>query len=129
MIEKYGHYFYLTKLRIVKIQNHFKLHAGKTLLAVKLSPAPIPGLIAAGIAHMPLKKFVILALAITTPKVLFFMAIGFYFGNTYSTLNRFLGYAPYFLFTIAVLNLLIYFAFRKISASFANKIEPLESKK
>ncbi len=124
-LEKYGHYVGVTASRIAKLEKHFELHAGKTLIAIKLSPAPVPGLIIAGISKMPVKKYAKMALLISFPKILLFMALGFYFGHTYSSLSKSLGYVGYLLPLLAVLNILIYLGFKKASAFFSKRIEPL----
>lgn len=115
-IQRWGHYIGITPARVESLDSHFVKHAGKTLIAGKLSHgvgAMI--LVAAGAAKLPISKFLWFNFIATLPKSLVLLLIGFYFGKAYAEWNRYLGYTAIFMTLIAVLFVVIYFIMKKVS--------------
>jgi len=102
--------------QVKKIEEHFKQHAGKTFLFAKWTHvvgAPI--LMAAGVTGVPLKKFIWFNFLGTVPKVLVFIAIGYYFGQAYQQIDKYFGYATLSFWIIVALIALIYFLRKKFA--------------
>lgn len=118
-ISKWGHYIGITTERVARLENHFKRHSGKTLIAGKLSHA-IGGviLVAAGMARMPYWDFLRFNFFATLPKSLALLLIGFYFGEAYATLNKYVDYTALAAVALTVFFVVIYLILRKIGKSF-----------
>jgi membrane protein DedA with SNARE-associated domain len=91
-VRRWGKYFGLTEDRVKKVEVLYKKHPGKTILFGKFSHVvSAPVLIAAGISKMPLSLFIWWNFLGTLPKSLAFLMLGFYFGQAYTTINRYLN--------------------------------------
>ena len=116
LIDKYGHYFRLSKERITQIEDMAKNHAWKALSLIKLtSVLATPGLIIVGAVRMPIKKYTWICLAITLPSSLFFLVIGYYFGGLYATIARDIHYAEYFALVAIPVFIVLFIFWGKIS--------------
>lgn len=112
-IVKKGKFLWVKLEQLTKIENHFKSHAGKTLLFGKWTQhlgAPI--LVASGMSNMPIGKYLFFNLAGTIPKVLIFILIGYYFGQAYDKINKYFGYASLSM-AVALILVIIYFVIVK----------------
>ena len=126
LVNKFGHLFGLTDERIEKIEKLAVEHAGKTLIAIKLTPmAPLPGLMAIGAVRMPFLKYILVIIGYTIPKVLFFMAVGYYFGQMYSTIVKYIEDGGVIIISIAVIIFIIYFIYNRLSGRIANRVEKI----
>jgi membrane protein DedA with SNARE-associated domain len=97
-MDKYGHYFRVTPERTEKLERLYREHAGKTLMIVKMVPLlATPGLIIAGAARVPAKKFAIWGLIVTVPSSFSYLLIGYYFGAAYEKIIRYMNYGGYFI--------------------------------
>jgi membrane protein DedA with SNARE-associated domain len=123
-VDKYGHYIGLTKEKIEKAEKAIHKHAGKSLIAIKLIPLlATPGLVAAGIAKMDIKKFSFWCIIITIPSSLVYLAIGYYFGAAYDRLVHYLNIGGYIIAAaIAIVLLALYFQ-RRFTEKFAKEFE------
>ena len=71
--------------RLARLEDHFRLHGGRTLLFGKLThSAGFLILLAAGASGMSLLRFIYYNFLGTIPKSLFFIFIGYTFGYAYS---------------------------------------------
>jgi membrane protein DedA with SNARE-associated domain len=119
-------YFGLTKERILRIENLFENHAGKTLLAIKLMPfLATPGLIIAGATRMQIKKYTWLSLLIILPTSLFFLALGYYFGAAYATIRHYVKYGEYAIAAFIVLAIAISYFYKKFEKRISERIEKI----
>jgi len=126
VVNKFGHYFGLTDERIAKIEKLALEHIGKTIIAIKMTPiAPLPGLMAIGAVKVPFSKYMAIIAGFTLPKVLFFMLIGYYFGQMYSTIIKYAEDSGIILLSISVIILLIYISYNRFSARIANRVEKI----
>ena len=124
LIEKYGARFGMTKERTEKIQGLVNAHAVKTIVAIKLTPLiPAPGLMAVGATRMPIKKFALICLVITLPKVLIFMTLGYYFGHLYAEVSRYTEYAQYLIVVAVIAVLIIRYFYQKLTEYLAKDIK------
>jgi len=124
VIEKYGHFFGASEKQMEKLRKLLEKHPGKILLAIKLSPLlPVPGLIMAGSTHMSPKKFAATIAAIILPKTVLFMAVGYYFGQAYDGIARYLNNGIYAIGIILVAGYLIHCIYKKVSTRIAVKLE------
>ncbi len=104
-IERYGRYVGITAERIIKLERHFSVHAGKTIFLAKITHAiGLPFIIAAGMARVRFKTFVSYSIWATLPKSLIFVFLGYYAGRSYQKINTVLKD-----FTIAVIMIVIVF--------------------
>jgi membrane protein DedA with SNARE-associated domain len=95
--------------RIEGLEQHFAEHSGKTLIIGKITHGVgSVVLFASGAAKMPIGRFVWFNLLGTLPKSLLFLLIGYYFGETYKSIGKYIDYTALATFTIAILLLTIY---------------------
>jgi len=114
LIERWGRFLGVTIERIQRLEKHFAMHSGKTLIIGKLSHA-VGGvvLVAAGIAKVPFWKFTWYNFISSLPKSLILLLIGFYFGQAYRQIDKYFGYATLSIFIAAVLAVSVYFFVKK----------------
>jgi membrane protein DedA with SNARE-associated domain len=123
LINKYGHYFGVTKERVAMVEKLAEKHSGKSLFIIKMLPVlATPGLIIVGASKMNLKKYAFWCLIITIPTSLFYLILGYYFGAAYDSLNRYLNIGGYVIAAAAVIIVLIAYFQRKYAARFIKKI-------
>jgi len=98
LVDKYIHRLKITPERVEKLEKLYHEHIGKTLTIIKLAPIlATPGLIVAGIARVPVKKFMIWSLIVTAPSSLFYLLLGYYSGAAYGRILRYANYGGYFI--------------------------------
>lgn len=86
-----------------RLEEHFRLHTGKTLTAGKILSFPsVVLLVAAGVARVPYPKFLGFTVLLSIPRSFVLILLGFYFGRAYS---RFDHYSTFF--SIGVLMLIV----------------------
>lgn len=125
VVERYGHWIGLSESRLHHMEHLMSQHAGKTLLALKLTPfLPTPGLMLVGATRMPLMRFITICLLIIIPKSLLFMLVGYYFGKGYSTFSTYFGYGGTAI-ALVVLAIIVYQSYQRASARIGSAIEEL----
>lgn len=123
LIERFGKYVGLTKERINLFDELAHQNAGKAILLSKLIPMfATPGLIIAGMTHMPLKKYMWWAFVVTAPTSLVFLIVGYYFGAAYVTFERYLNLGGYLAVGILLISASIYYINKKLSRKLMNRI-------
>ncbi|MEK7195152.1 MAG: DedA family protein [Patescibacteria group bacterium] len=114
-IERWGHYVGITVERVRRLEKYFTQHSGKTLMIGKITHAiGAVILIAAGVARVPFRRFVLFNFIPTLPKSLVFILIGYYFGQVYVKFDRYLEYATVAVIGLIILSAGIYFIIRKL---------------
>ncbi|HEY4508990.1 MAG TPA: VTT domain-containing protein [Candidatus Paceibacterota bacterium] len=105
------------------LENHFKKHKIKTFLLAKISHG-IGGSVqvAGGYAGVDYLEFLALTLLGTIPKTFVLMIVGFYLGNSYMTIDSFLDYIGFIVFSIFVF-LILYLVLGKYVKSYFAKGE------
>ena len=126
LVERFGGKVGLTKERMERMEKLMKRNAGKTMLALKLTPIiPTPGLMLIGTTRMPLRKFASISLSISLPKTIVFMLVGYYFGRSYDKISRYINNSGYLIVIAVILIFVINHYWGKISARVGKKIEKL----
>jgi membrane protein DedA with SNARE-associated domain len=101
---RWGHHFGLTEKRLKKIESHFHAHSGKTLLIGKLTHSMgWAALTGAGVAEMPVGKFIFYNFIGIIPKTLFFFVIGYYAGYAYQKINSYIDQVALILFIVIII--------------------------
>ena len=99
-------------------------HPWKIITAIKLSPIiPIPGLITVGSTHLSIKKFTTIILSIIIPKTILFMSLGYFLGNAYDQIYKFIDKGVYGILIVLIIAILIYYFYKKIAAKISKKLE------
>lgn len=94
-----------TKERLLEMEKHFSDHAARTFTIGKITHG-VGGLVllAAGMARVPVSKFLKLNLLPTIVKSAFLVFLGYYFGRAYNLLASFFDYlALFFLIGVIIL--------------------------
>ncbi|TSA44915.1 DedA family protein [bacterium] len=119
-ILKKGKFLGIKTANLEKLKNYFTKHVGKTLLFGKWTQSVgAPILIAAGMAGVPMGKYLFFNILGSIPKVLAFITVGYYFGQAYVQIGKYLEYGMFSLFIAVALSVLIYWFAKK----FKNKVE------
>lgn len=109
VVDRWGKYVGITTERVATLEHHFQHHSGKTLIIGKLSHAVgVAILVAAGAAKMSYGRFVWFNFVGSLPKSLGLLLIGFFFGQAYVQLSRFLDYAALATGILGLLGILVY---------------------
>lgn len=109
----WGKYIGITTERIQSLEKHFEQHAGKTLILGKLAHGVgAAALVAAGAAHVPYGKFLWFNLISTLPKSLMLILIGYYLGETYAHISRYLDYTSWGTLILAGIAIALYWGIR-----------------
>jgi membrane protein DedA with SNARE-associated domain len=116
--------FGMTPERLEKFDAAFNKHATKILLINKTQALGSLTLYYAGAVRMPMYRFLWVNAVGTVPKVALFQIIGFYFGESYRSLDTYIGYAGWATLAIPVVLLIGYFAFKRYSKS-RNDVEEI----
>jgi membrane protein DedA with SNARE-associated domain len=107
-------FFKVKQEKIIGIEEHFKKHKIKTLLASKLAfGIGNVGLVAVGVAKVPYWEYIKINFLIELPKALVFFLLGYYFGYAYATIDKYLKFATAFLIFGGIAIILSYWLFRK----------------
>lgn len=105
--------FGATPERIEKFDAAFHKHSIKILLINKTQAIGSVVLYYAGAVRMPLYRFVWVNSLATVPKVLLFMCVGYYFGESYRMVDQWLSYAGIITLAMPLVLLAGFFAFRR----------------
>lgn len=114
--------FGMTPERLEKFEAAFHKHAVKILLINKTQALGSLTLYYAGAVRMPMRRFLWINVVGTVPKVILFEVIGYYFGESYRSLDTYIGYAGWATLAIPVTLLVGYFIFKRYSKS-RNEVE------
>lgn len=107
--QKHGKLVGITEQRLVRLESHFKDHAGKTLVIGKFSHGlGAVVLFAAGMGRVTYPKFAIYNLWSTGLKSLILVIAGYYYGYAYQRINDYFGYASYFFIGLAGIIVIAY---------------------
>ncbi len=126
IIEKYGKFVGLSQSRMKRIEKLINSHPIKTLIVLKLMPIlPTPGLMIVGSTRMKLKKFITISSIIILPKTIFFLVVGYYFGEAYNIIMKRFEKGTLMFFLFAIILGMIYYLFNKFTQFLAKKIEKI----
>ncbi len=126
LIKKYGKYIKVTKEEMLHLEKLYENHVGKTLTFVKLVPfLATPGLVAAGVVRVPLKRYIFWSIVVTLPTSLVFLIIGYYFGAAYERIAHYTEYGGIFAAALFVIFITISYFYRKFTKKIEGKIDEL----
>ncbi|HVO28417.1 MAG TPA: DedA family protein [Candidatus Paceibacterota bacterium] len=121
-IDRYGHYFGLTKQRVAAAERLANKHTAKSLVAIKMIPfLATPGLIVVGASKMDIRKYIWWSLVITVPSSLIYLLIGYYFGAAYNTIDHYLHLGYYLIGAAVAALIFVIYLQRKFAEDFARK--------
>ncbi len=114
--EKHKRLLFLKRKHIRKTNVYFQHHGGKTVffsrfVSILREAAPF----AAGIAEMPFRKFFLYNAPGGILWTLTFLLLGYYFGQSWQLIEKWLGRAGLFLFLLALVIVLFIYLYRIIS--------------
>lgn len=128
-VVRWGHYFGADAGKVEKIEEHFDKHTKKTLILGKISHAiGAPILIAAGLAKVKLSDYLWFNFLATLPKSFVFLLIGYYFGQAYVRLNRYLDYLSIGFLILAVIAVILYVTYHRYRKRFNKLIADIRKK-
>lgn len=113
-IKKWGHFFGLNENRILKLENHFKNHPGKTILIGKTQAIGGLFLAAAGMSKMSYPLFIWFNFIGTAAKSMILLLIGYFAGHAYKLIDQYLGFYAIIITVIFFAAILIYFSIKKL---------------
>ena len=109
IIPKYSKYVGITEEKILFAEQHYENHLWKTIIFGKIVQAPILIiLVVAGITKTDFKKFLLVILTITIPKVFLFVLLGFYLGKSYSAVGHGLDVSMVVVWIILIIGFIAY---------------------
>ena len=115
-VKRWGHYIGITESRLESLDNHFRRNPGKTLLMGKLAHGlGGPILIAAGLAKVSYREFIMYNVLGTLPKSLLLLSLGFYFGAAYQRVTHYLDILALVFFGLSILSVILYIYIPKIT--------------
>lgn len=121
-VTRWGRFFGITSERVERLEKHFEKHSGKTLIIGKLSHGiGAVVLVAAGIARVPFRKFILYNFIPSLPKSLILLLIGYYAGESYIKISTLLDYTAIGTVVAAVIFIVVYFMMRKVSKKYADR--------
>ncbi len=117
-------YIGLNERRLAKVENLLHNHTRRAVFLIKISPLVGPlGIIAVGATRPKFKNFFLPALWMAIPKSIFFVIVGYYSGQTYLELNKTILDKKYTIMTLALVIVLIYIAYMRITAVISKRME------
>jgi membrane protein DedA with SNARE-associated domain len=123
-INKYGHYLGITPERIAMVKKLIDTHSGKSIFLIKVVPLiATSGLILVGLTKMDIRKYAFWSLIVTIPTSLFYLIIGYYFGEAYNTIEHYLNLGIYVIIAAIVIVIALSYFQRKYFSGLAEKIE------
>ena len=125
MVKKTGKRFGINEKRIEQIESHIKDHGGRTVAVLKYTPVlATPGLMLVGVMRMDILKYLWYISIVTLQKTLTFMAIGYFFGQTYN-IGKYIKLGALVPFVIIACYFGFVFLYKKVSQRIISKITKL----
>ena len=115
-LERYGRYILLTRNRLQKLDKFFARHGDKTILFARfITGLRVFAALFAGAARMPWGKFVVYNMAGAILWAISIALLGFFFGQSWELLHRWLGRAGLIVGLAVVLVVLLVYVWRKLA--------------
>jgi membrane protein DedA with SNARE-associated domain len=115
----------LTHARLERLENLLKKNYYKTLVAMKLTPVPGPfGYMLIGYLKLSYRGFIFICAAVTIPKSVVFLLIGYYFGQLYN-INVYIHNISFFGAIVVISIIALYLAYVTIAKIIAKKFGKL----
>lgn len=107
-IAKWGPYVGVSEHRVLRFKKIFDRHDWKILFFGKTNAAGSVILAAAGVAEMPFLRFMGWNTIASLPKVLFFVGVGYFIGDSYTKAETYLTYSGIISTVVAIAALIIW---------------------
>jgi len=107
-LRRWGRFFGLKNEKLESMENSFRDHSTKIIFLGKTQSWGGLILFTAGETKMPFLKFIWLNLIATVPKSLLFLAVGYYFGEAYVLIEKYIKYGGIAM-TVITIAIIIYF--------------------
>jgi len=96
-------FFKISEKKLFNLEKFYKNHGGKSIFLGKIvQGVAIPILIGAGITKMKFSKFISYSLASSIIKTTFLVILGYYFGEFYTLIEKWLGITGSIIFIIII---------------------------
>lgn len=116
--------FHLSASRVNKLDHHIKTHGVKTLVALKFAPfLSIPGLITVGAARMPFWRFFFVCLAVSAPRNLLFLLLGYFGGQFFKKNSGSWEQAELFIVIAGMVLVFVFLLYRRLAKYMSKRIE------
>ena len=121
LIHRWGKFLGITVEKTERLEKHFRVHAGKTIIIGKISHVfGVVVLLAAGLAKIKFREFFKFDLIATIPKSLILILTGYYFGKAAVRSIKSFDAVALQTFFVAVLLIVVYLAIKKLAGKFLN---------
>lgn len=102
-VDRIGKYFGITKKLVMKMENYFKKHGGKTIFAVKSTTGLCwATFVAAGIVKMDFKKFLKYSVMGGVVWSGFLVAMGYFYGFMWIQIKRYIEWAGWLIVGLTI---------------------------
>ncbi len=109
-LDRWGHFFGFSTEKIASMESHYRKHSGKTILLSKITHGIGPVfLVAAGASGVSFRQFIAYSSLGAFPIALILMLIGYFFGQAYMSISR---YLDWFGFAASGIAILIFIGYR-----------------
>lgn len=114
IVSRWGRKFGLTEARFLKIEEYFKNHGGKTIVAGKIGHGfGWPTMIVAGATRMNFFRFLSVCLGVSIIKSSFLMFLGYYYGKSYNELSNNVHNGGVILSAVLIGAIIVYFLIKR----------------
>jgi membrane protein DedA with SNARE-associated domain len=111
-----------TQDRADRLENLLRRHFRKTLVGMKFTPVIAPfGYMVIGYMRISFGSFIEICSAVTIPKSIIFLLIGYYFGQLYN-INEYIHNIIIFIPIVVVLIFVLYFIYKAIADTIRKRV-------
>jgi len=111
-----------TKDRADRLENLLRKHFKKTLVGMKFTPVIAPfGYMIIGYMRLSFWRFIYVCSAVTIPKSIVFLLIGYYFGQLYN-INEYIHNIIILIPSVIALIFVLYFAYKAVTNAIRKKV-------
>ncbi len=104
------------------LENMWHKHTKKTMFFGKIAYGiSVPIIISAGIAKLPLKRFVLVSLPVGMSQIALLMLLGYHLGTSYEVASKYVTYPGIIVAILIAIGIVIYIFFAKHFAKLFNK--------
>jgi membrane protein DedA with SNARE-associated domain len=91
--DRWGKYIGITSEKIASMERHYRKHSGKTIMISKITHGIGPlFLVAAGASGVSFRRFIVYSTLGALPIALILILIGYFFGQAYLSISRYLDW-------------------------------------
>lgn len=113
-VRGFGRYMGITEKLVLKMENYFAQHGGKTIFAVKsMTGLCWATFVAAGIAKMNFKKFVQYSFLGGVVWSGFLVAMGYFYGYLWREIKQYISWAGWIILAVAIVSFVIITLYKK----------------